>query len=146
MVDATIATMLCSGIATAQSMGIGGGFLMNIWFQDKKKSVTLSAKEVAPLAATKDMFKTAEEFNDGPLTIAVPGEVKGKCAKLFAIMRLYLFQIVLTTPNRICYCFILSTRTHCLLKVIGNCIKSTDQCLGNHLSSQPSKFVKMDLN
>lgn len=77
VVDATIATMLCSGITTAQSMGIGGGFLMNIWFQDKKKSVTLNAKEVAPLAATKDMFKTTEEYSDGPLTIAVPGEVKG---------------------------------------------------------------------
>lgn len=77
VVDATIATMLCSGITTAQSMGIGGGFLMNIWFQDKKKSVSLNAKEVAPLAATKDMFKTTKEYADGPLTIAVPGEVKG---------------------------------------------------------------------
>lgn len=58
-------------------MGIGGGFLMNIWFQDQNKSITLNAKEVAPLAATKDMFKTQEEYKDGPLTISVPGEVKG---------------------------------------------------------------------
>lgn len=58
-------------------MGIGGGFLMNIWFHDKNKSFTLNAKEVAPLAATKNMYKTNEEYTDGPLTILVPGEVKG---------------------------------------------------------------------
>lgn len=69
--------MLCSGITTGQSMGIGGGFLMNIFLHDQNKSITLNAKEVAPLAATKDMFKTPEEYSDGPLTIAVPGEVKG---------------------------------------------------------------------
>lgn len=54
--------MLCNGISTAQSMGIGGGFLMNIWLHAENKSVTLNAKEVAPLAATKDMFKTPEEY------------------------------------------------------------------------------------
>lgn len=75
--DATIATLLCNGITTAQSMGIGGGFLMNIWLHSEKKSITLNAKEVAPLKATKDMFKTPEEYKSGPLAIAVPGEVKG---------------------------------------------------------------------
>lgn len=75
--DVVIATMLCNGITTAQSMGIGGGFIMNIYQHDTRKSLTLDAKEVAPLAATKDMFKTRDEYVDGPLTIGVPGEVKG---------------------------------------------------------------------
>lgn len=57
--------MLCNGITTAQSMGIGGGFIMNIWRHDEKKSITLNAKEVAPLAATKDMFKTPESYLEG---------------------------------------------------------------------------------
>lgn len=78
-------------------MGIGGGFLMNIWFQDKKKSVTLNAKEVAPLAATKDMFKTTEEYSDGPLTIAVPGEVKGANFVLLSIRHTYLFAFIVYT-------------------------------------------------
>lgn len=60
--DVAIATMLCNGITTAQSMGIGGGFLMNIWIQAENKSITLNAKEIAPLAATKDMFKTPEDY------------------------------------------------------------------------------------
>lgn len=50
---------------------------MNIWRHDEQKAITLNAKEVAPLAATKDMFKTSEEYFDSTLTIAVPGEVKG---------------------------------------------------------------------
>lgn len=69
--------MLCNGITTAQSMGIGGGFIMNIWQHDKQKSITLNAKEVAPLAATKEMFQSAEEYKNGPRVIGVPGEVKG---------------------------------------------------------------------
>lgn len=43
-------------------MGIGGGFIMNIWLHAENKSITLNAKETAPLAATKDMFKTPEAY------------------------------------------------------------------------------------
>lgn len=75
--DATIATLLCNGITTAQSMGIGGGFLMNVYLNDEKKSFTVNAKETAPLSATDDMFDTREDYYDGPLAIGVPGEIKG---------------------------------------------------------------------
>lgn len=75
--DAAIATLLCNGITTAQSMGIGGGFIMNAYIRDEKKSFTINAKETAPSQVAEDMFKTSEEYMESPLTIAVPGEIKG---------------------------------------------------------------------
>lgn len=77
IVDAAIATLFCNGIATAQSMGIGGGFLLNLYIHKDRKAYTLNSKELAPLAATEDMFKNPDQYNDGPLSIGVPGEVKG---------------------------------------------------------------------
>lgn len=75
--DAVIATMFCGGVATTQSMGLGGGFIMNIYKHDTKTSYILNSKEVAPLAATEDMFKTRDEYMRGVLAIGVPGEVSG---------------------------------------------------------------------
>lgn len=69
--------MLCNGIGTVQSMGIGGGFIMNIYIREQRKSYTLNAKEVAPLVATEDMFNNSDEYDNGPKTIGVPGELKG---------------------------------------------------------------------
>lgn len=59
--DSALATLFCNGILTMQSMGIGGGFVMNIYIHAEKKAYTLNAKETSPAAATSDMFKT---FND----------------------------------------------------------------------------------
>lgn len=75
--DAAIATLLCNGITTAQSMGIGGGFILNAYIHDQKKSFTINAKETAPLQATEDMFKTGDDYMNSTLSIAVPGEIKG---------------------------------------------------------------------
>lgn len=75
--DAAIATLFCNGIATAQSMGIGGGFVMNLYVHSERKAFTLNSKEMAPFAVTEDMFKSADEYMFGPQTIGVPGEVKG---------------------------------------------------------------------
>lgn len=75
--DATIATLFCNGVATFQSMGLGGGFLMNIYVHAERKSYSINSKEVAPMSATPDMYKTEEEYKDSGLAIGVPGEVKG---------------------------------------------------------------------
>ncbi|XP_014467199.1 PREDICTED: gamma-glutamyltranspeptidase 1-like isoform X2 [Dinoponera quadriceps] len=77
-VDATIAALLCEGIASLHSMGLGGGFLMTIWDAKNKKADFLDAREIAPLAATEDMFDSNAELSMyGGLSIAVPGEVMG---------------------------------------------------------------------
>lgn len=77
-VDATIATMICNGLVTMQSMGIGGGFLMTIYSNEQNKMFTLNAREAAPMKATENMFgKDPNKSKVGPLAIGVPGELKG---------------------------------------------------------------------
>lgn len=78
VIDATIATMFCTGVTVMQSMGIGGGFILNYYSSADNRAYTLDAREYAPLAATQDMFlnDTMKSIH-GPLAIAVPGEVAG---------------------------------------------------------------------
>lgn len=78
-VDAAIATLLCDGVAAPQSLGLGGGFFMVIYSKNDKKVETLTAREMAPLAAYEDMFvnDTTGAQSKGGLSVAVPGELKG---------------------------------------------------------------------
>ncbi|KRF93793.1 scoloptoxin SSD14 isoform X2 [Drosophila mojavensis] len=77
-VDATIATMLCNGLLTSQSMGIGGGLIMNIYHRESQQGYQIDAQAVAPYASHQKMFdKDANASIFGPLSIAVPGEVMG---------------------------------------------------------------------
>ena len=55
-VDAAIAALICNGVYSSQSMGIGGGFLMTIYSKETGKVETLNARETAPGAATRDMY------------------------------------------------------------------------------------------
>lgn len=54
--DAAIATVFCIGAVNPQSAGIGGGFLMTFYDPVNRTARCLDAREVAPLAATEDMF------------------------------------------------------------------------------------------
>ncbi|KAH9509280.1 Gamma-glutamyltranspeptidase 1 [Bulinus truncatus] len=77
-VDAAIAALICSGLGSPQSMGIGGGFFMIIYNKTTGQSTVIDARETAPSSATADMFvKNASSSATGPLSIAVPGEIKG---------------------------------------------------------------------
>ncbi|KAF7988277.1 hypothetical protein HCN44_007809 [Aphidius gifuensis] len=78
-VDSAITTMICNGIMTPSALGIGGGFLMTIYDRKNKQAHFLNAKEKAPLAAHKNMFKDndKEPSKVGSLAIGVPGEVAG---------------------------------------------------------------------
>ncbi|KRK06818.1 glutathione hydrolase 1 proenzyme isoform X2 [Drosophila yakuba] len=77
-VDAAIAALLCNGLLTLQSMGIGGGHLMNIYNRKERIATAIDAREVAPYEVTEDMFdQQPEKSMKGPLSIAVPGEVMG---------------------------------------------------------------------
>lgn len=78
-VDAAIAVMLCNGITIMHSMGIGGGMLMNIYIKSDGRAYSVDAREVAPFAATRDLFEgpESEDKRSRALTIAVPGELKG---------------------------------------------------------------------
>ncbi|CRL05054.1 CLUMA_CG018160, isoform A [Clunio marinus] len=76
-VDSVVAATLCQGVALPQSSGLGGGFIAVIYTKDSGMIETLNAREVAPLAATKDMFPDNISSLQGGLAIAVPGELKG---------------------------------------------------------------------
>ncbi|XP_029834141.4 scoloptoxin SSD14-like [Ixodes scapularis] len=76
--DAAIATLLCACVVLPHSVGLGGGFIALIY--DKKSNAThvLDAREVAPMAASPDMFiQNTEEALVGGRAVAVPGVVHG---------------------------------------------------------------------
>uniref|UniRef100_A0A1A9X250 Gamma-glutamyltransferase n=1 Tax=Glossina brevipalpis TaxID=37001 RepID=A0A1A9X250_9MUSC len=74
-VDAAIATLLCEGVMLPHSLGIGGGFVANIYNKETGKIEILIARETAPAAAHRDMF-IAKEIT-GAIAAATPGEVYG---------------------------------------------------------------------
>lgn len=80
-VDAAIAALLCLGVHSAMSCGIGGGFQMVVYDTPRNSSSrtvkVFDAREVAPLAATKDMYLNGTSDTFGGAAIAVPGEVRG---------------------------------------------------------------------
>lgn len=73
--DAAIAGLLCEGVASPQSTGLGGGFVITIYIKESNQFETLIARDVAPLAATEDMFVNTTVT--GGKAVSVPGELKG---------------------------------------------------------------------
>lgn len=74
--DAALAALFCEGVSCPQSMGLGGGFFLTIYTRATGVMETMMAREVAPLAATADMYVNASSV-EGAASIAVPGELKG---------------------------------------------------------------------
>ncbi|KAJ8731250.1 hypothetical protein PYW07_004414 [Mythimna separata] len=80
-VDAAVAAMFCNGLLNQQSMGLGGGFFMTVYLKDEEKAYTVNAREMAPAAATFDMFSgNWDKSSKGPLSMGVPGELRGMWA------------------------------------------------------------------
>jgi gamma-glutamyltranspeptidase/glutathione hydrolase len=86
-IDAACATALAVGVTNAGSCGIGGGGFMLIYLASSGKFYALDYRERAPMAARADMFiqdghPREELAQNGPLAVAVPGEVAGIDAAL----------------------------------------------------------------
>jgi gamma-glutamyltranspeptidase/glutathione hydrolase len=84
-VDAAAATALAVGVANPSSCGIGGGGFMLIYIAKTRKIYALDFREKAPLPVTASTYmrngKPDENLlRNGPLAVAVPGEVAGLAA------------------------------------------------------------------
>ncbi|KXJ77452.1 hypothetical protein RP20_CCG007497 [Aedes albopictus] len=77
-VDAAITLMLCEELTSPQSTGIGGGFLATVYNRKTGVVETMDAREMAPAAATEDMFIGDDDAAVlGGLAIGTPGVIKG---------------------------------------------------------------------
>ncbi|KAL3111626.1 hypothetical protein niasHT_016138 [Heterodera trifolii] len=77
-VDAAVATTFCIGVMDTQSSGLGGGHFMTIFNATTRKCHVVDAREVAPAAATENMYKDRwNKSKFGWEAVAVPGELHG---------------------------------------------------------------------
>ncbi|KAL0883244.1 hypothetical protein ABMA27_016668 [Loxostege sticticalis] len=97
-VDAAIATLFCEGVACAQCMGLGGGFLATVYDAPTGRVRVLNARERAPAATDENMFANASSTVGG-LAIAVPGELRGYGALYNAYGRLPWAELVKPTAD-----------------------------------------------
>lgn len=79
--DAAVATALCAGVVQPAGSGLGGGGFAVV--TDGQSSAAYDFREVAPGAATADMYRTedggvsATASRKGGLAVAVPAESRG---------------------------------------------------------------------
>lgn len=83
--DAAVAAALLLSVVENQSSGIGGGGFALVWVAREKRVHVLDFREVAPAAATRDMFLRDGKADprlsrQGGLAVGVPGAVKGYAA------------------------------------------------------------------
>ena len=82
-VDAAVATGFAMAVTYPRAGNIGGGGFMVIHSAERHEDITIDYREIAPAAATRDMFLDADgkpdrkKSLDSALAIGVPGTVAG---------------------------------------------------------------------
>nr|XP_054765758.1 glutathione hydrolase 1 proenzyme-like [Lytechinus pictus] len=78
-IDAAIAGLLCVGLLSIHSAGIGGGSFIMYYDRENETPYFLDSREVAPTLASRDMYENERDDASqiGGLAIAVPGEIMG---------------------------------------------------------------------
>ena len=76
--DAAVTVALCVGGINMFNSGIGGGGYFVAKKYDEEEAIAIDAREAAPLASDKYMFKGREYLSKvGGLAAGIPGEIKG---------------------------------------------------------------------
>ncbi|XP_060575430.1 glutathione hydrolase 1 proenzyme-like [Ruditapes philippinarum] len=75
-VDAAIATLICNGVRTPHSMGIGGGCIFVVYDKEYRKIATIDGQAVSPTSLTETIYTQLTRQNINARRIAVPGELK----------------------------------------------------------------------
>lgn len=79
--DAAVAAALTLAVVEPYNSGLGGGGLALLWSANQNRVVALDFRERAPKGASPKMYLQAgippDASKNGPLAIAVPGEVAG---------------------------------------------------------------------
>lgn len=76
-VDAAVALLFCNGAVNPQSMGLGGGVFITVYTNATGTAEVIDGREAAPAAASAEMFVgNSSLLVSGPLSVAVPGELK----------------------------------------------------------------------
>ncbi|MCB1214448.1 MAG: gamma-glutamyltransferase, partial [Deltaproteobacteria bacterium] len=80
-IDAGIAAALTLAVVEPYNSGLGGGGMALLWDGQKKKAHAIDFREKAPLKAQSDLYLKEgidpKASTQGPLAIAMPGEVAG---------------------------------------------------------------------
>jgi gamma-glutamyltranspeptidase/glutathione hydrolase len=98
-VDAAVAAAFALSVVENQSSGIGGGGFAVVWLAKGRRLLVLDFREVAPAAATRDMFLAdgradPRRSQEGGLAVGVPGAVKGYAELARRFGRLPLSRLV----------------------------------------------------
>jgi gamma-glutamyltranspeptidase/glutathione hydrolase len=105
-VDAAAAVSLALGVTNSGSCGIGGGGFMLIYWAKTGKLYALDYRERAPAAASANMYlrdgQPDEQLaREGPLAVAVPGEIAGLDSALRRFGTMRFSQVAAGFPHRI---------------------------------------------
>jgi gamma-glutamyltranspeptidase/glutathione hydrolase len=82
-VDAAVGVAFALAVVLPEAGNLGGGGFMLVHLAKENRTVALDYREIAPLAATRDMFLKPdgsvdhEELDHGAKSVAVPGTVAG---------------------------------------------------------------------
>lgn len=89
-VDAAVASAFALGVVEPNATGIGGEGMMVIYLADRKLTIAIDYRSMAPLA---DMSKV-KFGNEGHVSVAVPGTVAGLCMALEKYGTMSLAQVM----------------------------------------------------
>ncbi len=89
-VDAAVASAFALGVVEPNATGIGGEGMMVIYLAEKKLTISIDYRSMAPLA---DMSKV-KFGNEGHVSVAVPGTVAGLCMALEKYGTMSLAQVL----------------------------------------------------